>query len=106
MCNAQPPHHGPTLCGLNGNSRAIGTSQGELSAYSVYNPDGERLAGELTAASLDRQIRGGGTDTDVRAAELRAGVLNSTSGQRLGTGGSSSQSAQGSEADLEAEEER
>ena len=76
----------------------------------MYNPDVERLAGELTAESLDRQIRGGGTDTDVRAAQLRAGMqgaAGSGGGQRLGAAaGAHDASEPQSEADLEAEEER
>lgn len=88
--------------------------QGELSAYSVYNPEGERLAGDLTAESLDRQIRGGGTDTDARAAELRAGMRGSDGGGGGGGGGqrlgAAAEQAEGTEhqteAELEAEEER
>mgnify|MGYP005991950807 FL=1 len=75
----------------------------------MYNPDGERLAGELTAESLDRQIRGGGTDTDVRASQLRAGMEGAASsggGQRLGAAAGGSDAEHRSEAELEAEEER
>jgi len=38
----------------------LGTREaGKLSAYSMFNPGGQKLAGELTADQIDRQLRNG-----------------------------------------------
>lgn len=51
------------------NTRTAGEGEeGELSSYSVFNEGGQRLAGDLTADALDRQIRGGGADRMPRGA--------------------------------------
>mmetsp|Transcript_71905 Transcript_71905/g.159953 ORF Transcript_71905/g.159953 Transcript_71905/m.159953 type:complete len:143 (-) Transcript_71905:344-772(-) len=59
---------------------------GDTSAYSVFNRDGVRLAGTLTAEQIDGQMRrGGGADATSANVDMRSGMRTWGAGQRLGS---------------------
>ena len=64
--------------------------RGELSAYSVFNPNFQRSAGQLTSADFDRTYRGGGVPTPLAERGEDAPLFGSAwlegRGQRVGGG--------------------
>jgi hypothetical protein len=96
-------------CGIR---KGRGNAPGELSAYSIFNPGGQRMAGTTTADQFDGEIRGGAQALQQRQQEENqrgagwrlAGTGNVLGGARRpnNVGG---QQQQGHQEDEEEEEE-
>ena len=79
-------------------SRTSATRKGSRSAYSVFNANFEKSAGQLTSADWDREYRGGAVPTPAAEREDEAPLFGGApqpfagQGQVLGSGGAPSNS--------------